>query len=95
MDFLWLWINTLFLNQNFYNARNYQIPVIKMAKDFKNQYYFDPENAHQADIFILEVIGGGKIYRGETNCILWTRNIDKFNYSKILTNISGWFIIQK
>jgi len=95
-NFLGLWVRTLFLNeQNFYNARNYQIPVIKMAKDFKNQYYFDPENAYQADIFILEVIGGGKIYRGETNCILWTRNIDKFKDSNVLSNVSGWFVIQR
>ncbi|MCX7821367.1 MAG: glycosyltransferase family 39 protein [Brevinematales bacterium] len=94
-NFLAIWVRTFFLNEeSVYREIKEQKPLLEMVKNFEGEFYFDPDNALQADIFILEVIGRGKIYKNE-NGIIFTKNFNNFKNVKIITNFNGWYVIQK
>ncbi len=96
-NFLALWIRTFFLNeQSVYKEINEQKPLVEVVKNLKEPFYFDPDNALQADIFILEVMGGGLPHK-MGNGLIFTRNLSKFNKDKfeLVTNLNnGWYLIK-
>lgn len=94
-NFIAIWIRTFFLNEaSVYREIKEQKPLLQAVKSIDREFYFDPDNALQADIFILEVLGGGKVYKNESG-IIFTKNMDKFNNSRVITNFDGWYIVEK
>ncbi len=94
-NFIAIWVRTFFLNEgSVYREIKEQKPLLQAVKSMDREFYFDPDNALQADIFILEVVGGGKVYKNESG-IIFTKNRDRFNNSKVITNFDGWYIIEK
>ncbi len=94
-NFLALWVKTFLLNESsVYRDIREQRPLVEMITKIDRKFYFDPNNALQGDIFILKILGGGEVYRNNDG-IIFTRNINNFKNVRIITNLQGWYLIEK